>query len=133
MNGEEAGSGAVMGGAIGVIITLGIMAVMVASMWKVFTKAGQPGWAAIVPIYNLVTMLKIAGKPTWWLVLFCIPLANFYALFMVGKGIAANFGKSTGFGMGLIFLGVVFFPILAFGDARYVGAVSAERPALVTA
>lgn len=133
MNGEEAGSGGVMGGLIGAVIMLGFMGLMIASMWKVFVKAGQPGWASIVPIYNLVTMLKIVGKPTWWLVMFCIPLVNFYALYVVSTGIAKSFGKSSGFGLGLMFLGFIFFPMLAFGDARYIGAVSEHREVLLAA
>jgi Family of unknown function (DUF5684) len=133
MNGEDAGSGGVVGGLIGVVVMFAFLGIMIASMWKVFVKAGQPGWASIVPIYNLVTMLKIAGKPTWWLVLFCIPLANFYAMYMVGTGIAKSFGKSSGFGLGLVFLGFIFFPMLAFSDARYVGPVDDEHRVLMAA
>ena len=133
MNGEDAGSSGMMGGIFGVVIALGIIGVMIASMWKVYVKAGQPGWASIVPIYNLVTMLKIAGKPAWWLVLFCIPLVNFYALYVVATGIAKSFGKGSGFGLGLMFLGFIFFPLLAFSDARYSGAVGEQTSDLVAA
>ena len=103
------------------IIWLAVVGVMVASMWKVFVKAGQPGWAAIVPIYNLIVLLKIAGKPSWWLFLFMIPVANFVVAYLVIVSLAKSFGKGTGFGLGLLFLGPVFYPILGFGDATYVG------------
>lgn len=66
-------------------------------------------------------MLKIAGKPIWWIVLMFIPLANFIVAVLVGIAIAEKFGKGAGFGLGLTFLGIIFFPILAFGDAEYSG------------
>jgi Family of unknown function (DUF5684) len=106
------------------IVLLAIMVVVIASMWKVFTKAGEPGWAAIVPIYNAVVLLKIAGKPVWWLLLLLIPFVNFVVIFMVYISLAKNFGKGAGFGIGLVLLGIIFFPILAFGDARYLGPTS---------
>ena len=108
-------------GVVFAIIWLAVIGVMVASMWKVFVKAGQPGWAAIVPIYNLIVLLKIAGKPSWWLFLFMIPVANFVVAYLVIVSLAKSFGKGTGFGLGLLFLGPVFYPILGFGDATYVG------------
>ena len=120
MDSENAGT-SILGGGIGMIVMLAFMALMVASMWKVFAKAGQPGWASIVPIYNLIVLLKIAGKPLWWFVLFLVPLVNFFALIMVAMDLAKSFGKSKGFGLGLIFLGFIFYPMLAFGDARYQG------------
>jgi hypothetical protein len=104
-----------------VIVYVVLLAVMIASMWKVFTKAGEPGWAAIVPIYNLIVMLKIAGKPTWWVILFLIPCVGVVASIMVSISIAKSFGKDAGFGLGMAFLGFIFYPILAFGDARYQG------------
>lgn len=129
MNGEEvASSGGVAGGLFGLVIMLAFFGVMVASMWKVFAKAGQPGWASLVPIYNLVTMLKIAGLPAWYLVLFCVPVVNFYALYATTAGMAKNFRKSSGFGFGLLFLGFIFFPLLAFSDSRYLGEAAAGKP-----
>ena len=95
--------------------------VIIASLWKVFVKAGQPGWACIVPIYNIIVMLKIAGKPVWWIVLFLIPIVSLIASILVAIGIAEKFGKSAGFGLGLAFLGFIFYPILGFGDAQYQG------------
>ena len=128
MNGEDAGSGAIMGGLFFTVIMLGFAAVMVASMWKLFTKAGEPGWASIVPIYNLITLLKITGKPVWWIVLFCVPLVNFYALIMVCMGLAKSFGKSSGFGLGLVLVSPVFIPLPGFGNAQYVGTGTLAAP-----
>jgi hypothetical protein len=108
-------------GGLFAIVMLAVFGLMIASMWKVFVKTGEPGWAALVPVYNLITMLKITGKLLWWLAMFCIPFANFVVIVMITINLAKSFGKSSGFGLGLRFLGVVFFPILAFGDARYQG------------
>jgi hypothetical protein len=110
------------GGTIGGLIYLAIIILSIAGLWKTFAKAGQPGWAAIIPIYNVVVMLRIGGQPLWFLVLFLIPLANIFAAFATMFGIARAFGKGVGFGVGLTLLGFIFFPILGFGDARFVGA-----------
>lgn len=104
------------------LIGLGIFVVVVASLWKLFTKAGLPGWGAIVPFYNLYLFCKVSGKPGWWLIFLIIPYVNFIFLIFVMIGLAKNFGKDGGFAVGLILLGIIFLPILAFGDARYVGA-----------
>jgi hypothetical protein len=101
------------------LISLSVAIFMIASIWKVFAKAGKPGWAAIVPIYNLVVMLEIAGKPLWWFLLFLIPLVNIVVAFIVYISLAERFGKGAGFGVGLTLLGFIFFPILGFGDAQY--------------
>ena len=112
-------------GIVGTLIYLAIMGLMIASMWKIFVKAGQPGWASIVPIYNTVVMLQIAGKPVWWLVLFFIPLVNFVIIIMVMLAFAKVFGKGGGFVAGMIFLPFIFWPMLAFGDATYQGGETA--------
>jgi hypothetical protein len=112
--------GAASGLATGILVVYGaIFLLAIISMWKIFTKAGEPGWAAIVPIYNAIVLLKIAGKPTWWFLLMLIPFVNIVIMLMVCISLAANFGKSTAFGVGLFFLGFIFGPMLAFGDARY--------------
>lgn len=104
---------------IAVICGLGFLVLILASLWKVFTKAGQPGWACLIPIYNAYILFKMAGKPGWWLLLLILPLVNFVILIIVYIALAERFGKGVGFGIGLALLGVVFFPILAFGDAKY--------------
>ena len=108
-------------GTVPTLILLVVIVFMIASVWKVFAKAGEPGWAAIVPIYNIVVMLKIAGKPAWRIILFIIPFVNIIISLLVFLGIAKNFGKGGGFGVGLWLLGFTFFPILGFGDAKSVG------------
>lgn len=103
------------------LIGLAFLIFMIASVWKVFVKAGKPGWASIVPIYNGIVMLEIAGRPLWWILLMLIPVVNFVIIIIVMIDLAAKFRKGTGFGVGLAFLGFIFFPILGFGPARYVG------------
>ncbi len=88
-------------------------------MWKVFTKAGRPGWGCIVPFYNLYLLLQIAGRPGWWMILFFIPVVNIIMALIVSLDIAKSFGKSGGFGVGLFFLPFIFYLILGFGDAQY--------------
>lgn len=105
------------------------IAMVIAGMWKMFVKAGQPGWAAIVPIYNIIVLIQIAGKPLWWIVLLFIPLINFIAAILLSIAVAEKFGKGAGFGLGLAFLGFIFYPILGFGDARYRGMISAPATA----
>ncbi|QNM96151.1 DUF5684 domain-containing protein [Chitinimonas koreensis] len=103
------------------LIQLAIIVAVIAGLWKVFEKAGKPGWAALIPIYNLIVLLQIAGKPIWWIVLCLIPLVNIVIAFIVGIEIAKRFGQSALFGVGLTLLGFIFYPILGFGDARYQG------------
>ena len=103
-------------------IALAIVVFFIAAMWRVFTKAGHPGWAAIVPIYNMVVMAQIAGRPVWWVLLMFIPVVNIAVTLIMAIDIAKNFGKGTGFGIGLWLFGFVFYPILGFGEAEYVGA-----------
>ncbi len=108
-----------------VLIYLAVIALMIASMWTVFTKAGQPGWAALIPFYNTYILLVIAGKPGWWLVLMLIPFINIIFAILALCGLANAFGKGGGFVVGLIFLPIIFLPILAFGDATYTPPASA--------
>ncbi len=107
-----------------IIFWVAIAILMIAAMWKVFEKAGEPGWAAIIPIYNAIVLLKIAGRPIWWIILFIIPLVNFVVAIIVAIDVANRFGKGTGFGIGLALLPFIFYPILGFGDARYSPAPS---------
>jgi hypothetical protein len=102
-------------------------------MWKVFQKAGEPGWAVIVPIYNFVVLLRIAGRPLWWILLYFIPVVSLIPSIMVPIDIAKRFGKGTGFGIGLLFLPFIFYPILGFGDATVEGVWTPdEKPMLRT-
>jgi hypothetical protein len=104
-----------------IVIILAIAVFMIAAMWKVYEKAGQPGWAAIVPFYNAYVLLKFVGKPGWWLILFLIPIVNYVFIIWTYNMLSKSFGKEEGFTVGLVLLGIVFFPILGFGDAKYIG------------
>ncbi len=102
-------------------IFIAIIFLCIAALWKTFEKAGKPGWAAIVPIYNTYVMIQIAGRPWWWLLLMFIPFVGIIICFIISIDIARCFGKGAGFGVGLSFLPFIFFPILAFGDAKFTG------------
>jgi uncharacterized protein DUF5684 len=123
---NAAGNAAAAGiaGAMG-LVWLALLVLMIAALWKIFVKAGEPGWAAIVPIYNLVVLLKIVGRPVWWIVLFLIPFVNLIMGFIVAFDLAKAFGKGAGFALGMIFLFPIFYPILGFGSAKYQGAPAA--------
>ena len=126
---EAAGAGGDAGPGVGTyIFAIAVAVVMIAAMWKVFTKAGKPGWASIIPIYNIIVLLSIAGKPTWWFILLLIPIVNLVIAILMYVALAEKFGKGGGFAMGLVFLGVIFFPILGFGSAQYQGAIA--KPAV---
>lgn len=108
-----------------IVLYIALIVLMIASMWKVFEKAGKPGWAAIIPIYNLIVLIQVAGKPVWWILLILfIPLVNLVILIIVLHNVSLNFGKGAGFTVGLILLGFIFLPILAFSDAKYIGPKS---------
>jgi hypothetical protein len=110
----------------GIIIFIVLFQIIVAilvlvSLWKIFTKAGEPGWAGLIPIYNMYILIKIAGKPAWWLILLFLPLVNLVITFLVYIGLAEKFGKSPAYGLGMVFLPFIFFPLIAFSDAQYSG------------
>ena len=88
-------------------------------IWKVFVKANKPGWAALVPIYNLFVLAEVGGKPSWWAILLFVPLVNLIVFVVICMGVAKNFGKNELYGIGLALLGFIFFPLLGFGNARY--------------
>lgn len=103
------------------ILSMALSILMIVSLWKIFKKAGKPGWASIVPIYNIYIMCEIAEKEWWYVLLSCVPFANIYAMIVLYNGMAKRFGKSGGFVAGMILLPVIFFPMLAFGkDAAIV-------------
>jgi hypothetical protein len=110
--------GAAMG--MGMMICwLIVVLLIVIGMWKVFVKAGKPGWASIIPIYNIIVLLEITGKPIWWFILMLIPLVNLVVFIIVLVELAKRFGKGVGFAIGLLILPFLFYPILGFGDAQY--------------
>ena len=102
------------------LFALALAVVVIIGWWKMFEKAGEPGWAAIIPIYNVIVLLKIAGRPLWWLILYFIPIANIVAAIVVGIDIAKAFGQSAVFGFFLNFLfGGIGYLILGFGNYQY--------------
>jgi hypothetical protein len=103
------------------IFYIGIILLLIIAQWKIYEKAGQPGWAVIIPFYNLYILLKIVGKPGWWILLYFIPLVNIVIAIMVTHRLSKSFGHDVGFTLGLIFLGFIFYPILGFGESRYLG------------
>lgn len=117
---ESSGGGGIAG-VFMMLVWLAVMIAVLAGFWKVFVKAGKPGWACLVPIYNIIVMLQIVGRPLWWLVLLLIPFVNFVVLIIISIDMAKSFGKGTGYGIGLAFLGAIFYPMLGFGDAKYQG------------
>jgi len=107
------------GGIVLLLFQLLLAAIQIAGMWAVFEKAGHAGWKAIIPIYNFYVMLQIGENAWWWLVLVFVPIINIYALYKIHAGVARSFGRGIGFGLGLTFLGILFFPLLGFGDYQY--------------
>jgi uncharacterized protein DUF5684 len=110
---------------VALVISLLVALIMIVAMWKIFTKAGQPGWASLIPFYNIYVWCKIVGRPGWWLILMLIPFVNLIIAIILCIDLAKSFGKGVGFGLGIIFLGFIFLPILGFGNAQYQGGTSA--------
>lgn len=111
------------------LISMAISVFVIVCNWRIFKKAGKPGWASIIPIYNIIVMLEIAELPTWYIALYIVPFANIYAMFKTYIELAHKFGKSTGFGVGIAFLAPIFLGILAFGkDSNYVGTKNNVQP-----
>lgn len=126
--GEAAGIFAIFSALL--IPILIVAAIMIIAHWKIYEKAGKPGWAAIIPIYNLIILLEIVGKPLWWIILFFIPCVNIVFLVWVTNLLSKSFGQSEGFTVGLLLLGVVFYPILGFGNYKYLGPSAKEAGGL---
>jgi hypothetical protein len=101
------------------LVYLALIAFVIVCQWKIFSKAGKPGWAAIVPIYNIIVLLEIVNKPWWWLFLMMIPIVNIVMIIIVLNRLSKSFGKSEGFTVGLILLGIIFMGILAFDKSEY--------------
>jgi len=104
-----------------VIFGITVTVVEIIGAWFMFEKAGEPGWASIIPIYNYLVAIKIAGKPWWYILLMLIPVINLFVYIMILNGLAKNFGKGTGFTVGLFFFRFIFIPILGFGNSAYSG------------
>ncbi|MEF2977061.1 DUF5684 domain-containing protein [Subtercola sp. YIM 133946] len=104
------------------IIALALTVLTIVGMWLTFRKAGRHGWAAIVPVYNLYTMITITGRSGWWLLLFLVPLVNIVLYIVIVLDLAAAFGRGTLFGIfGLWLFPFIGFPVLGFGRAQFEG------------
>ena len=101
------------------VVELVLIAIVIIGLWKLFEKAGKPGWAAVIPIYNTCMLIDIAGKPIWWILLMFIPFVNLVVGILVMVELAKKFGRGTGTAIGLIFLPMLFLLILGFGSAEY--------------
>lgn len=111
---------------LGIVLPLAFLLFYVYVGWRLFEKADKAGWKVVIPIYNLVVACRIAGRPAWWVLLFLIPVVNLLPAVLLPIDIAKSFGKGTGFGIGLILLGFIFYPVLALGDAEYQGPAAAD-------
>ncbi|MDB2226454.1 DUF5684 domain-containing protein [Halorubrum ezzemoulense] len=112
---------------IELFVTLGLIILIFAGLWKVFEKAGKPGWAAIIPIYNLYVLVKVSGNAWYWFALFFVPVINFFATLKVSIDVAGKFNKGILFGLGLTFISFVFYPLLGFGGYQYNDATSSTE------
>lgn len=106
------------------LVFLAFLVLQVAALWRIFTKAGEAGWKSLIPIWNIVVLFRIVDRPLWWLLLFLVPFVNIVVAVILYVDLAKAFGKGIGFALGMIFLGIVFLPILAFGDAQYRGRLA---------
>ena len=103
------------------LIYLGLIALLVVSELKIFTKANKPGWACLIPIYSTLVLLEIIGKPWWWIFLFFIPIVNLvFAIWMINL-LSKSFGKDEAFTVGLLLIPIIFYPILGLGSSKYMG------------
>ena len=108
------------------IILVPIILISLIGAWRIFSKAGQPGWAILIPIYNMYVYTKVLKRPKWWILLYFVILvpevgkpATFFVTIIDALRLAKLFGKSAGFSVGLILLHFIFYPILGLGSATY--------------
>ena len=102
-----------------IILPLLLSVFYLACIWIIFAKAGKPGWACIVPIYNIIVFIQIVKKPVWWILLFLIPIVNIVIGIILTHRLSRSFGHDVGFTLGLLFLSFIFLPILAFSGNTY--------------
>ena len=116
------GAGAVVGGLIGYLL-------VAFALVGVFKKADEPVWQAFVPIWNTIVLIKISGKPIWWIILLLIPIVNIVILVLVYHGLSTSFGHGAGFTAGLFFLSIIFLYILGYDSKPYQGVTGGDRVA----
>ena len=120
----SAGMAAIFGALLIPILVIYVLTAI--GLWKIFEKAGKPGWAAIIPIYNYIIMLEIVGKPVWWIFLMLFPCTSIIFSIWTLNLLSKSFGQSEGFTIGLVLLPYIFIPILGFGSYKYIGPSAAE-------
>jgi hypothetical protein len=130
--GSDAGFSAVIAALIlaCLIPILIVYVITVTGMWKTFEKAGKPGWAAIIPVYNYIVMLEIVGKPIWWIFLILFPCTSLIFGIWTLNLVSKSFGQSEGFTIGLVLLPFIFYPVLGFGSYQYLGPSASEAGGL---
>ena len=121
MSNESFGAAGAIVGLVFFLIYIAVIVFEIVALWKVYAKAGKPGWACLIPIYDIIVLLDIAKCPIWYIILFFIPVVNVVATVMVSIKFAQVFGKGIGMALLIIFLPVVAIPVLAFGNAKYQG------------
>lgn len=107
--------------AVYLVVALAISILNIIAMWKIYAKAGRPGWACIIPFYSQYCLFDIVWGNGWLFLLSYIPLVNIVVMIILYFKLAKAFGKGTGFGFGLLFLRTIFVLILGFGSAEYIG------------
>jgi len=123
-------TGAGVGIGVGSFAFLVFIVIEIAAVWRIFVKAGDRGWKAIIPIWNTLIVLKIVGRPWWWIFLYLIPIVWWIVYIIVYYDLAKSFGKGVGFAVGVILLPFIFVPILGFGSSQYVEPYAAGPRAL---
>jgi hypothetical protein len=101
------------------LIMMVLMVICIIAMWRIFAKAGKPGWAALIPIYNVIVLLEIVGRPVWWIVLYLVPVANLVVQILVSIDLARKFGKSVVFAIFGLILTPVGLLMLGFDKSEY--------------
>ena len=101
------------------VIYVIVMIILIVANWKIFTKAGKPGWAILIPIYNIIVMLQIVEKPVWWIVMLFIPVVNIVFAIMIIYNFVLKFGKPGWHVILALVFGVIYYPYIAFSDAKY--------------
>lgn len=123
----DAGAAALFAG-VWLFVWLAVLVVAIIAMWKIFTKAGEAGWKSIIPIYNIYIMLKIVGRPGWWLLLYLVPFVNIVISLVVAIDLAKSFGKSDLFGVVAVWLfSLIGYLMLGFGEAEYKGPAALQN------
>lgn len=128
---SDAAGGALVALVFGVLLIpiLIILILSIIGKWKLYIKAGKPGWAAIIPIYSTIVMLEIVGKPIWWLFLIIFPCTSFIFFIWTTNLLSKSFGQSEGFTIGLLVFPFIFYPVLGFGNYQYIGPSAKEAMA----